>query len=159
MRLTKLGYTTMVWIVSALVALTCAAIVPPCHPGLHVVLSKSWPVLATWLPVLFLILSVLMADSDKMLLKMLGKTGHIQSLITELVWATLFILAAIITTAATEIMVSNKCMDTNSWLVQSSLFLVVLSIGLSVNVARSLILIARTMYKIIADSKDIPSRS
>lgn len=59
-------------------------------------LSGVWIVFAGWIPMMMLTLSILISISDRVLIRILSKTGHLQSLINNVTLCTIFILLTVV---------------------------------------------------------------
>ncbi len=143
MRLTRLGGRAGAWLISAIVAFSVLAVAPTDRDSLRKVLADAWPILATWLPAIFLILSILLSNSDKLFHKALSRTGRIQFLIADIWHAACSILVTIIALVALDLHFPEA---TPGWLVSLSLWLLVFSIGLCFFVARTLVKIAKAVH-------------
>ena len=158
MCLTRLGGRAAAWIVSAILSIAIGCIVPTENDNLQELISDVWPVLAAWLPALFLILSILLSNSDKLFNIVLSKTGRIQFFIDDLKYASIFVIIAILFSVAMDVYHSSSSVAP-VWLVKLSTVLIVFALFMCFFVSRTLILIAKEVHNFNRNAKPTNSNN
>lgn len=150
-RLTRRGGFALTYFGCAVVGLIALFITRFFRPdtisaGTADILYKVWPIFAGWLPIMFVVISILIANSHKHLFRILGKTGHVGDIVLHIAMCSVLILSSAVTIFFTELygVRSGALLDLYVFLLAATIFQFIV-------VGRAIILLAYYSSKVEKD--------